>query len=240
MEWRDEGLILGTRKHGENAVIVEAMTVEHGRHMGLVRGGRSRRFAALLQAGNSVELSWRARLENHLGSYTVEALSLRAAALMQTRERLSLSQLICEHLRALPERDPHPRLLAEATAMHDIEASGYILGSALAKFEMRLLNELGFGIDIKSCALTGEETGLAYISPKTGRAVTHEAAQPYLSKLMKLPSLFGGILELSEKAELEAAFALTEHFLNMHIWSPRQLSPPSMRQRLIKTLCEGL
>ncbi len=161
MEWRDEGLIIGTRKHGENAVIIEAMTTHHGRHMGLVRGGRSRRYAALLQPGNTVELNWRARLEDHLGAYTVEAKNLRAAELMQSRDRLSLSQLICEHLRILPERDPHPRLLAEANAMHDNHADGYALGCALAKFEMRLLNELGFGIDIGSCALTGEEEGLA-------------------------------------------------------------------------------
>jgi len=240
MEWRDEGLIIGTRKHGENAVIIEAMTNQHGRHMGLVRGGRSRRFAAMLQAGNSVELSWRARLEDHLGTFTVEAKSLRAATLMQSRDRLSLSQLICEHLRVLPERDPHPRLLAEATAMHDNDADGYILGCALAKFEMRLLNELGFGIDIASCALTGEEQGLAYISPRTGRAVTIDAAQPYLAKLMRLPHLFGGALDMDEKEELKAAFALTEHFLNMHIWLPRQLSPPSMRERLINSMCDGL
>ena len=240
MEWRDQGLIIGTRKHGENAVIIEAMTTKHGRHLGLVRGGRSRRFAAILQPGNTVELNWRTRLEDHLGAFSVEAISLRAAALMQSRDRLSLSQLICEHLRVLPERDPHPRLLAEANAMHDNEADGYPLGCALASFEMRLLNELGFGIDVASCALTGEQTGLAYISPKTGRAVTAEAAQPYLSKLMRLPHMFGGALDLSEKDEVEAAFSLTEHFLNMHIWLPRQLSPPSMRERLIISLCKAL
>ncbi|MCZ4270844.1 DNA repair protein RecO [Maritalea porphyrae] len=240
MEWRDEGLIIGTRKHGENAVIIEAMTNSHGRHLGLVRGGRSRRFAAILQAGNTVELSWRARLEDHLGNYTVEAKTLRAAGLMQSRNRLSLSQLICEHLRILPEREPHPRLLAEATAMHDADADGYVLGCALAKFEMRLLNELGFGIDIASCALTGEEEGLAYISPKTGRAVTVAAAQPYLEKLMRLPHIFGGSLDMDPKEELESAFNLTAHFMNMHIWLPRQLSPPSMRERLIKSLCDGL
>jgi len=240
MEWRDEGLIIGTRKHGENAVIIEAMTVAHGRHLGLVRGGRSRRYAALLQPGNTVELNWRARLEDHLGAFTVEAKTLRAAELMQSRDRLSLSQLICEHLRILPERDPHPRLLAEANAMHDNHADGYALGCALAKFEMRLLNELGFGIDIASCALTGEEEGLAYISPKTGRAVTAEAAKPYLDKLMRLPHIFGGALDMSEKDEMEAAFRLTEHFLNMHIWLPRQLSPPSARERLIKSICNGL
>jgi len=240
MEWRDEGLIIGARKHGENAVIVEAMTTLHGRHLGLVRGGRSRRFAAILQAGNTVHLNWRARLEDHLGTYTVEAKTLRAATLMQSRDRLSLSQLICEHLRILPEKDPYPRLLAEANAMHDNDADGYVLGCALAKFEMRLLNELGFGIDIASCALTGEETGLAYISPKTGRAVTIDAAQPYLSKLMRLPHIFGGALDMDTKEELEAAFSLTAHFLNMHIWLPRQLSPPSMRERLIKSMCDGL
>jgi len=240
MEWQDQGLIIGTRKHGESSVIVEAMTNDHGRHVGLVRGGRSRRFAAVLQPGNSVQLTWRARLSDHLGNYNVEAESLRAAELMQSRDRLGLSQLICEHLRGLPERDPHPRLLAEALAMHDNKADGYVLGVALAKFEMRLLNELGFGIDIQSCAVTGEEEGLAYISPRTGRAVTIQAAQPYLEKLMVLPQMFGGAQKLSELDELNAAFSLTAHFLNMHIWQPRQLSPPSVRERLIKSMCAAL
>ena len=240
MEWRDQGLIIGTKRHGENAVIIEAMTLEHGRHLGLVRGGRSRRHAAILQAGNSVDLVWRARLQDHLGAYSVEAERLRAAELMQSRERLSLSQLICEHLRNLPERDPHPRLYAEAVAMHENDADGYVLGKALAKFEMRLLNELGFGIDITACALTGEEHDLCYVSPKSGKAVTRDSAEPYVAKLLRLPQILGGSLELGQKEELEAAFLLTEHFLNVHIWQTRQISPPSMRQRLIQTLCEQL
>lgn len=240
MEWRDEGLIIGTKRHGENAVIVEAMTAKHGRHLGLVRGGRSRRYAALLQPGNSVELVWRARLQDHLGTFTVEAKALRAANLMQSRDRLALSQLICEHLRNLPERDPHERLYAEALAMHENEADGFVLGRALAQFEMRLLTELGFGVDKSSCALTGERDGLCYVSPKTGKAVTETAAQPYLNKLMTLPAVLGGAKDIGPKRELEAAFALTAHFLNMHIWQTRQISPPSGRERLIKTLCDPL
>lgn len=240
MEWHDQGLIIGTKKHGENSVIVEAMTQMHGRHLGLVRGGRSRKQAAILQMGNSVELTWRARLAEHLGAFLVEPRQLRAANIMQSRTSLSLSHTICAHLRHLPERDPHPRLLAEATAMHDIEGDAPSLGRALAKFEMRLLNELGFGIDIASCALTGEENDLGYISPKTGRAASISAAQPYISKLMPLPKMFGGALELHQVDEITAAFALTEHFLNMHIWQPRQLSPPSERKQLIVSICNGL
>ncbi|AVX04811.1 DNA repair protein RecO [Maritalea myrionectae] len=240
MEWQAEGLIIGTRKHGENAVIIETMTAEYGRHLGLVKGGRSRKYAALLQPGNSVQLTWRARLADHLGMFTVEALALRAANLMESRQRLALSQLLCEHLRLLPERDPHPRLYAEALAMHENEADGEILARGLVKFEMRLLNELGFGIDTSSCAVTGETAGLCYVSPRTGRAVTKEAGEPYKDKLFALPEVLGGALEMDKAAEIEAAFRLTGHFLHLHIWSPRQLSPPSMRQALIEGLVNGL
>ncbi len=236
----DEGLIIGTRKHGENAVIIEAMTTHHGRHMGLVRGGRSRRYAALLQPGNTVELNWRARLEDHLGAYTVEAKKTSALrnlckAEIGCRSASSFANIFAFCQSVIRTQGCWPKQMPCTTiTLTDM------LGCALAKFEMRLLNELGFGIDIGSCALTGEEEGLAYISPKTGRAVTAEAAKPYLDKLMRLPHIFGGALDMSEKDEVQAAFRLTEHFLNMHIWLPRQLSPPSARERLIKSICNGL
>lgn len=240
MEWQAEGLIIGTRRHGENAVIIETMTAEHGRHLGLVKCGRSRKYAALLQPGNSVQLVWRARLADHLGMFTVEAVKLRAASLMESRQRLALSQLLCEHMRLLPERDPHPRLYAEALAMHDNDADGETLARALAKFEMRLLNELGFGIDVSACAITGEEEGLCYVSPRTGRAVTKEAGEAYKDKLFALPEMLGGSLKMGPAEAIDAAFRLTGHFLHLHIWSPRQLSPPSMRQALIEGLVKAL
>ena len=110
MEWSDTGLVLGIRKHGETSVILEAMTRAHGRHLGLVRGGRSRTRQPMLQIGNTLELPWRARLDEHLGTYSAEAGTFRAADVMADRAALNLVQTLAAHLRLLAEREPHPHL----------------------------------------------------------------------------------------------------------------------------------
>ena len=155
MQWSDEGIILGSRHHGEADVILEAMTREHGRHLGLVRGGRSRRRRAELQAGNGVDLTWRARLDEHLGHYAVEPVTLRAANLMQDRLALSGLQLLAAHLRLLPERDPHRRLYDAALVVLDGLDEPENAGRLMVLFEMMLLDELGFGLDLSACAATG-------------------------------------------------------------------------------------
>ena len=119
MEWRDEGLIIGVRKYGETSVIVEAMTRAHGRHLGLVKGGRSRRMQPFLQAGNSAELVWRARLDEHLGAFAVEPTQLRTARLMASAEALHAIGLISALLRLIAERDPHPELYEAAILIAD-------------------------------------------------------------------------------------------------------------------------
>ncbi|WP_029040238.1 DNA repair protein RecO [Cucumibacter marinus] len=237
MQWSSEGLIIGTRRHGENAMILEVMTPDRGRHLGLVRGGRSRRYAAVLQPGNSVLITWRARLDEHLGTYQVEAKTLRAAALMESRRRLYLSQLLCEHLRLLPERDPHERLYLEALAMLDNEADPLTLGRALARFELRLLDDLGFGLDLTSCAATGVTHDLRFVSPRSARAVSAEAGKPYADRLLPLPAFLTGAGD-AEPGDLAEAFRLTGHFLAVHIWQARDISPPATRDHLISRLVE--
>ena len=187
MQWDGEGLIVGVRRHGESSVIAEVMVEGRGRHLGLIRGGRSSKLAATLQPGNSVQVTWRARLEEHLGTFTLELIEARAAALIADRLRLYASQLVCEHLRLLPERDPHDRLLGLAIRILDQQGTPLELGASVARFELILLDELGFGLDLSSCAATGTTRDLTHVSPKSGRAVSRAAAEPYLDRLLRLP-----------------------------------------------------
>jgi DNA repair protein RecO (recombination protein O) len=237
MQWTGEGLIIGVRRHGESSVIAEVMVSGRGRHMGLIRGGRSSKLSATLQAGNSVQLTWRARLEEHLGTFVLEMTAARAANLIADRTRLYASQLLCDHLRLLPERDPHDRLLALALAILDSCADGVDLGAALARFELALLEELGFGLDLTSCAATGATTDLTHVSPKSGRAVSRAAAQPYVDRLLVLPAFLVGDAD-TLPGDVAGAFRLTGHFLDLHVWGPRQLDPPATRDRLIALMSE--
>lgn len=232
MQWDGEGLIIGVRRHGETSVIAEVMVAGRGRQLGLIRGGRSTKLAATLQAGNTVQVTWRARLEDHLGTFTLELLEGRAAALIADRARLYASQLVCEHLRLLPERDPHDRLLAMVERILDFEGNTLDLSAAVAQFELALLEELGFGLDLTSCAATGTTRDLSHVSPKTGRAVSRTAAEPYLNRLLKLPPFLAGSADATAE-EVADAFRLTGHFLDMHVWMPRQLDPPAVRDMFV-------
>jgi DNA repair protein RecO (recombination protein O) len=231
MEWTGEALLIGVRRHGESSVIAEAMVAGRGRHLGLVRGGRSTRLAAALQPGNTVQLTWRARLENQLGMFTVELLQARAAELIADRTRLYLSQTICELLHLLPERDPNDRLLGMAVRLID----GTPDGAELARFELALLDDLGFGLDLSSCAATGVTDDLTHVSPKSGRAVSRTAAQPYLDRLLPLPSFLAGRGNASPH-DIADALKLTSHFLEAHVWGPRQVERPAMRHSLVELL----
>lgn len=235
MEWTGEGLLIGVRRHGESSVIAEAMVVGRGRQLGLVRGGRSSKQAAALQPGNTVQLTWRARLEDHLGAFTIELLQARAAELIADRRRLYLSQLVCEHLRLLPERDPHDRLLGMALRLLEVPPDG----AELVRFELAILDELGYGLDLSACAATGVLDDLTHVSPRSGRAVSRSAAQPYLERLLPLPSFLSGRGNASP-SDVAAAFRLSGHFLHSHVWGPRQLDPPPTREPLVELLSRPL
>ena len=237
MEWRDEGIILGTRRHGETSAILEVMTRHHGRHLGLVRGGRSRKLQPLLQPSNEVELLWRARLDEHLGLFQVEGRSLNAARLFDSPVAVYGLQLLAAHLRLLPERDPHGRLyetLKLLIAHLDEPASA---GELVIRFELALLDDLGFGLDLTRCAASGRRDELAYVSPKTGRAVSREAGEPWHDRLLALPAFLGaGAGRPADHVALDQAFRLTGYFLVRHVYEPRALTEPEARTGFIAAL----
>src|SRR5215207_10146806 len=184
MQWSDEGIVIGARRHGEAATILETMTRGHGRHLGLVHGGRSRRLRPVLQAGNTLALAWRARLDEHLGTFRVEPSVERASTIMASRAATFGVQALVSELRFLPERDPHPRLYDAAAVLLDCFERLPLAAALMVRFEMLLLDELGVGLDLARCAATGTTSGLAFVSPRTGRAVGREAGAAYADRLL--------------------------------------------------------
>lgn len=241
MDWSDDGIILTVRPLGEGSVVLDALTAAHGRHSGLVRGGASRRMAGALQPGNGVRLSWRARLDEQLGSYTVELVQARAPAFFDDRLKLSgLLSLLSLASTVLPEREPHSRiymavevLLGEMMALPEIE---WLKG--LVRWEILLLEDLGFGLDLNSCAATNQTHDLAYVSPKSHRAVSRAAGTPYQNKLLPLPAFL--LCDRAEVTSMEIAqgFALTGFFIERLVLSPHGKAMPSARARLIERVTE--
>ena len=235
MEWR--GIIIGTRRHGETSLILEVMTEQRGRHLGLVRGGRSRKQQPLLQPGNEVELTWRARLADHLGTFQVEPLALAAARLMEEPSGIYGIQLLASHLRLLPERDRHSELFRAMEVVIEHLCEPEIAGPLMVRFELRLLEELGFGLDLSACAGTGQRNDLVYVSPKTGRAVSRLAGDPWKDKLMALPAFLGGQPSVVPTAgEMASAFELTGFFLRRHVYEPRAVKEPDARTGFIASV----
>jgi DNA repair protein RecO (recombination protein O) len=241
MEWKDEGIIIGTRKHGETSLIVEIMTRRHGRHLGIVRGGRSRKKQPFMQPGNSVEATWRARLDEHLGTWSIEATELRTARLMETPIGIFGIQLLASHLRLMPERDAHEHLheALKVILSHLQEAS--IAAVLMIKFELALLDDLGFGLDLTKCAVTGSRDRLTHVSPKTGRAVCLESAAPWVDKLLVLPAFLTGFRNEDHPnlADIDAGFLLTGYFLDRHVYHPRGQKTPLDRNSFIKAIAKN-
>lgn len=237
MDWSDEGMVISARPYGEANAVLEVLTREHGRHLGLVRGGRSRHQRPVLQPGNVVRAHWRARLSEHLGTYTVELMEARSAPLLDDGLALAGLSTICALARLLPERDPHMALCDGALMilrhMDDLD----LWPGLLVRWEMELLNELGFGLDLSACAATGQGKDLVYVSPRTGRAVSRAAGEPYRDKLLALPGfLANGAGGPTASQSVLAGFALTGHFLAKHVLEPRGLDMPEARERLIAAL----
>ncbi len=229
MQWTDDALVLGCRPFGEAAVILEVMTRDHGRHLGIVHGGRSRRLRPVLQPGNSVVATWRARLDEQLGSFTLEADALRAGEL-----------LAAQHLRLLPERDPHPALHGAATFLLQRLTMPDVAPGLFVRFEVMLLAELGYGLDLTACAATGAMSDLAYVSPKSGRAVSRAAGEPYRGRLLPLPGfLQAGTDVVPGTDEVRAGFDLTGFFLDAYVYRPQGIAASPERARLVALACPG-
>ncbi len=241
MEWRDAGIVLGLRRHGENAVVLEMMTRAHGRHLGVVRNGRSRTMQPVLQPGNHVDALWRARLEEHLGEWKIEPVDLRAATYMHSSVALYGLNHLAQLTRLLPERDPHPAIFESLAVIGENLTEAPLAAPLLIRYELAILAELGFGLDLSECAATGGQDELVYVSPKSGRAVSRVAGEPWRERLFRLPAfLAGSLVSVPDWAEIEAGFALTAYFLERHVYGPRGLPPPEARGAFIAALRRDL
>jgi DNA repair protein RecO (recombination protein O) len=237
MDWIDEAIVLHVRPHGETNAVLDALTREHGRHPGLVRGGRSRKIRPALQTGNLVKVEWRARLSEHLGFFTVELDKPYAAFAMDDRLALAGIGVLANLCGLLAERDPHPALydIAALTLGHLDEPQ--LWPQLLVRFELRLLTDLGFGLDLDRCAATGLRDDLIYVSPKSGSAISAAAGEPYQDRLLRLPPFLraGGRLAVTPE-EIADGFALTGHFLERHVFEPRGEPLPPSRQEFLRLL----
>jgi DNA repair protein RecO (recombination protein O) len=235
MEWQDDAIVLSARRHGETDTILSAMTFEHGRHLGLVKGGVGRRMRPLLQPGNRVTCSWRARLSDHLGHFTIEPARLYATTLLEDPLRLAAVGSACSVLEtALAERDPHGTLYAALLTLLGRLATEVGWPDAYVRFELLLLGDLGFGLDLTCCAVTGASDNLIYVSPRSGRAVSAAGAGQYASKLLPLPAFL-----LSKGAPVDGkavaqGLQLTGYFLRRHILEPADRVMPAARERLVE------
>jgi DNA repair protein RecO (recombination protein O) len=237
MDWTDEGVVVSLRGHGETSAIIEVLTAEHGRHAGVVRGGASRKMTPVLQPGSQVSVTWRARLPEHLGSFRVEPITARTR-LLSDRAALAGLTSVCALVRfAFADRMPVPSLYALTLDLIDrIEADdNWPVHYAL--WEMVLLDDLGFGLDLSDCAATGVTQDLIYVSPKSGHAVSRDAGREFQDRMLPLPKFLRDQSTQARWHELTDALKTTGYFLE------RRLAPalgdrplPPARERLIAAL----
>jgi len=237
MEWSDRGIVLSARIHGESNAIVSLLTHDRGRHAGLVRGGAGRRLKGVLQPGNVVQARWRGRLAEHLGSLTVEAEAAAPAAFIEDAGRLACLASACAVAeQALPERHPYPGLFGGFLALlESLGAPDDHWGAVYVRWELGMLDQLGFGLDLSACAVTGGNDGLVWVSPRSGRAVSASAGEPYRERLLRLPQfLLGGGDGGPE--EVAAGLRLSGHFLERHLFAHSASGPPPARERFVSRM----
>ncbi len=241
MEWRDHGILLSARRHGESAAIIDVFTEEHGRHSGIVRGGAGRRLAPVLQPGAQLEVQWRARLEEHLGSFQVEPLRSRAVAAMGDRLALAgLNAVVGLVSFCLPERQAHAGFYRLTERLLDLLDQTGIWPLAYLQWERDLLEEMGYGLDLTVCAVTGQHDGLVYVSPRTGRAVSEAGAGDWADRLLPLPSCLRGEGPAPD-AEIAEALRTTGYFLTHRVAAELAHKPlPEARARFVETFSRRL
>jgi len=241
IEWRDEGALLKVRKHGESSAIIEVFTQMHGLSAGVVRGGTSRKIAPILQPGAQLDVTWKARLEDHLGSFTVEPVRSRAAQVMSDRVALAGLNAVTSVLAfVLPEREHHAALYTRTIQLLDLLGQGDVWPLAYLQWELVLLEELGFGLSLTTCAVSGSNEELIYVSPRTGRAVGRHAAGEWADKLLPLPQVLVGEGD-APLSEILTALRTTGHFLHKHLVpSLGDRTLPEARARLIDILARQL
>ncbi len=237
IEWTDEAALLATRPFGETSVIIEVFSENHGRHVGVVRGGTSRKVAPVLQPGAQLSVTWKARLDSHMGSFTVEPIRSRAAAAMGDRLALAGLNAVCALLAmVLPERETHPPLYERTINLLDLLGQSDVWPLAYLRWEQALLEEMGFGLDLSACAALGTNQDLAFVSPKSGRAVSRVGAGEWADRLLPLPPVLAGQGDASNP-EIVTALGTTGFFIkNRLIQSLGDKPMPEARARLIAAI----
>jgi len=244
MNWQDEGIVLSAKRHGETSAIVRVLTAEHGQHAGLVRGGFSKRQRASLEPGNRVFVTWRGRLAEHLGAFSLEVIHAHGAQVLDHPERLAaLAAAVSMAAAALPEREPHRatfealEIFLQALENDEFCEDVRAWGSLYVKWEVGLLSELGFRLDVRTCAATGATSELIWVSPKSARAVSKAAGEPYRNQLLSLPEFLksDGTVAISLD-EVLMGFKLTGYFIERHLFLPHDKTMPGARGRLVERL----
>ena len=240
MHWTDEAIVLTVRPHGETAAVAELFTRNHGRHLGLVHGGRSRRQRPVLQTGNQVDATWKARLSEQLGHVSLELRRPFAASAMEDPLALAGLSAIAAMSRLLPERDPHPSLYEVTLFVLGFLDDATVWPALYVRWELALLQELGLGLDLSECAATGANDQLIYVSPKSGRAVSASAGEPYKDRLLGLPAF----LQRTRGAhvtggDIRAGLDLTRYFFEARVFLPRGEVMPEARTRLAERLMKA-
>ncbi len=286
MDWSDDGIVLAARKYGESAAIVTLLTLDNGRHAGLVRGGTGRRARGIYQPGNRVRATWRARLADHLGSYSCELTHSWAADILDDSLRLMALSAACAMAEVtLADREPHPALFQGLTALLSSLASPPVTANGAdpdnvpddvpddindggddglaaswpahyVRWELMLLGELGFGLDLASCAVTGASDQLVFVSPRSGRAVSSDAGAPYKERLLPLPAFLtpafqSGAFQTGAfqngpdtpdeaqtigRDDINNGLRLTGYFLDRNVFAAHNRAIPAARTRLVEAL----
>lgn len=231
VSWEDQGIVLAARRLGEHDVIVSMLTESQGRHAGLVKGGSGKRTRALLQPGNVLKVCWRGRLDSHLGTYAVEPVQNYAATALSSPAALAGLNALCAMIETtLPEREPH-----ETVYQHTLQLLAHLGAPGWAAeyvlWEVALLRDMGYGLDLRTCAATGVTEDLAYVSPRSGRAVSRGAATPYIDKLFVLPAFLNSETADCAAEDIVHGLALTEHFFEAHVFGPHSQKMPASRTR---------
>lgn len=240
MDWVSVGYVLSVRKHGETSAIIDVLTRDQGRHAGLVRGGVSKRLRPVLQPGNKVQVEWHARLSEYLGTFKVEALSARAAEVMEDRLMLSaLNAMTSMAKETLPEREIHARVYDAFEVLLANLDDPDIWPVLYVQWEAGLLRALGYGLDLSECASTGANDQLTHVSPRSGRAVSASAAEPYLDKLYALPAFMLGA-PVATPIDIANGLALTGYFLETRLqWGVNRTLPEARAQMIARLVEEG-
>ena len=242
MDWQDSGIVLGARRQGENSVVLEVYTPNHGRRSGLVRGGRSKRMHSVIQPGNLVQVTWRARLEEHLGNFSVELLEANAVSVMNSAVSLHGFQCTAALFRYLPEREPGKILYPALGVIIEELQSPLILAELIVRLEVEILGELGFGLNLKSCVDTGQLEDLVYVSPKSGCAVSRQSGKPYHDRMLPLPVMLTAnrTSTAPDLIQIFSGFRMTGYFLDRHVYVPRGIREPDSRISFINSLEKAL